>query len=131
MFPMMDDESDVSDVAPAQARRKQKGVSGRLCTANTTVMLQVTWPHKVIDTPLGLLTIYDELDSMTFINCALKVMAREPEKIKARMLTHLQKLVAYGEHYGWLIIKFYHTAWLQHLKHGRAMGDNELTKLKL
>ena len=87
---MMDDKSDADDVALAQVRRKPKGVSGRLCTADTTVALQVTWPHKVIYTPSGQVAVYNELDSMAFINYYLTVMARELEQIKVRMLTHPQ-----------------------------------------
>ena len=35
------------------------------------------------------LAIYDQLDSMAFVNGYLTVMARETETIKARMLTNL------------------------------------------
>ena len=65
---MMDDESDADDMARAQGRRKTKGVSGRLHMADTTVMLQVTWPHEIIYTASGQLAIYDQLDSMAFVN---------------------------------------------------------------
>ena len=48
-------------------------------------------------------------------------MAKEPEKIKTRMLTHLQEIMEDGQYYGWLVVKSYHMAWLQHLVQSRAM----------
>ena len=92
-FPIMNDESDPDDVAQAQVRRKPKGVSGRLSMADTIVMLQVIWPYKVIYTPSGQPTVFNQLDSMAFVNVYLTIMAREPEQIKVRMLTHLQELI--------------------------------------
>ena len=67
-FPMIDDESDADDMAQAQVRRKPKGVSGKLHMADTTVVLHVTWPPEVIYMSSGQPAIYDELDSMAFIN---------------------------------------------------------------
>ena len=67
-------------------------MSGKLSTADTTVMLHVTWPHEVIYTPSGQPAIYDQLNNMAFVNGYLTVMAREPEQMKVRMLTHLQEL---------------------------------------
>ena len=111
-FPMMDDESDTDDVAQAQVRRKPKEVSGKLHMTDTTVVLQVTWPHEVIYIPSGQLAIYYQKDSMAFVNGYLAVIARELEQINARMRTHLQELMEDGQHCGWLEVKSYHTSWL-------------------
>ena len=92
-FPTIDDNSDLEDRSQVQVRRKSKWVSGRLCTAHTTVVWLVTWPHKVTYTPSDQPDVYDQLDTMGFVNGYLTVMARETEKIKARVLYHLQELM--------------------------------------
>ena len=99
-FPTTDDDSDLEYKAQVQARRKSKAVSGRLHMAESTVMWQVTWHHKVTYTLSGQPAFYDQLDTMDFVNGYLTVMARETEKIKARMLSHLQEPMEDGQHYG-------------------------------
>ena len=56
-----------------------------LYTADTTIVNQITWPHEVSCMCLREPVVYKELDSMTFINGYITVMAREPEHMKSRM----------------------------------------------
>ena len=65
--------------------------------------------------------MYEELDSMTFVNGYITVMAKESEHVKSRMLVHLQELMEDGEANGWDVVHSYHMVWLQHLVHGQAM----------
>ena len=75
--------------------------------------------------------MYEELDSIAFMNGYISVMAREPEHVKSRILLHLQELMEDGEAYGWEGVCSYHVAWLEHLEQGQAMWDDDVKKLKL
>ena len=75
--------------------------------------------------------MYEELDSMVFVNGYITVMAREPEHIKYRVLLHPQELMEDGEAYSSEAVRSYHAAWLQHLEHSRTMWDDNVKKLKL
>ena len=52
---------DANDVAKVRVWRKPKGVSGKLCTADTAIILHMIWNHDVIYTPSGQLAIYDQM----------------------------------------------------------------------
>ena len=41
--------------------------------------------------------LYEEMNSMAFVNGYLSVMALEMEKVKVRILNHLQEMMEYGE----------------------------------
>ena len=84
-----------------RAKRESKGDNGKLCTADTTIVTQITWLHNVLFMCSGEQAMYEKLDSMPFITGYITVMARVPEHIKSRMLLHLQKLKDDGEAYGW------------------------------
>ena len=63
---------------------------------------------------------------MAFVDGYITIMSRERLPIKILTLTHLQELMADGEHYGWPAISAYHAAWLQHIEQGRtAWGDED------
>ena len=94
-------------------------VLGKLRTADTTVVHQVTWPHEVIYSPSAKPAIYDQLCSMAFVDGYITVMSREPPHIKVLMLSHLQELMEDGEHYGWPVVRAYHATWL-HVEQGRG-----------
>ena len=111
------DEDSVQD-EPPQARRQSKGVSGKLRTADTIVVHRITWPHEVIYSLLAQPAIYDQVSSMIFVDWYLTVVSREPSHIKALILDHLQELMEDHEHYGWPLVRVYHTAWLQHMEQG-------------
>ena len=72
---------------------------------------QMTWPHEVTYTPSGQPDMYDQLNTVDFVNGYLTVMAREIE-IKARMMSLLED----GQHYRWATVRSYHMAWFQHLE---------------
>ena len=56
--------------------------------------------------------VYEELDSITFINGYITMMAKEPELIKSRMLLHLQELMEHREGYGWEAVHSFHVVCL-------------------
>ena len=111
--------------------KKPNGVSGKLKTADTTVVHQVTWPHDVIYTPSGQPAMYDQLNSMAFVDGYLTVMAKELEHIRVKIIIHLQALMEYDDDYGWLAVRAYHAAWLQILEQGQALWGDKVVKLKL
>ena len=127
----MDDDSADEEPATAQPRKHQKAVSGKLRTADNTVVNQITWPHELIYTPAGQPAVYEYVSPMMFVNGYLEVLARVEQDTKVQMLSHWQELMTDGEACGWPIILVYHTAWLQHLEPGRAMCGDHDTKLKL
>ena len=117
MFLPTTEEACVADEdAPATTRRKAKGTSGKLRTADTAVVKQITWCYLVIYTCSGEPATHENLDSMNFVNGYLTVMAMEPVHIKAKMLSHLQELTEDGVAYGWQAVRLYQTAWLQHVE---------------
>ena len=75
----MDNELGSDDDVPAPAKRKVKGTLGKLCTADTTIINQITWPHKVLYMCSGEPAAYQELANMAFISGYITVMAKEPE----------------------------------------------------
>ena len=119
-LPTIDEDTGADDEAPAQHRKKHKGTSSKLRTADTTVVNQVAWPHKPIYTPSGQPAMYEELSSMASVNGYLAVTALESEQIKGRMLSHLQEIMEDGEAYVWSIVRSYHVNWLQHLEQVHA-----------
>ena len=64
----MDEESDSDDDVLVHTKRKAKGKLGKLCTADTTIINQITWLHEVIYMCSGDPGVFKELDSMPFIN---------------------------------------------------------------
>ena len=130
-LPTTDDDSGAENEVPTQPRKKDKGTLGKLRTADTTVINQVTWPHKLIYTPSGQPVIYNQLNSVAFLIGYLAVMVLESDQVKEGMLAHLQEMMQDGEVYGWSMVRSYHAACPQHLEQGRAMWDYKATKLKL
>ena len=80
--------------------------------------------------PSGQPAVYEELDSMAFVNGYLTVMGRETHHVKSKMLSHLQERMEDGESYGWPAVHAYHATWLQHLEQGWVTWDDEVTKMK-
>ena len=107
-LPTTDEKSESEDQAPAQPRKKYKGTSSKLRTADTTVMNQVIWPHELIYTPSGQTAVYEALSKLAFVNGYLSVLTLELKNIKARMLTDLQEVMEDGEPYGWPVVWSYH-----------------------
>ena len=68
---------------------------------------------------------------MAFINGYLMVRLREPPRIQALMLEHLQELMEDWEHYGWPVVRAYHATWIQNIEQGRVAWGAEAIKLKL
>ena len=99
-LPTTDEDSGQDDPPQVPAQRKSKGVSGKLWTADTTVVHRVTWLHEVINALSSQPAIYDQLSSIAFVDRYLAVLSREPPHTKALMLDHLQELMEDGEHCG-------------------------------
>ena len=53
-----DSDSDEEQVAPKKRRTAIK--SGKMCTADTTVLKQIVWPHKLVYDPSGRPAAYDD-----------------------------------------------------------------------
>ena len=64
------------------------------------MMNWITWPHGVLYTCTEEPAVYEEMDSMAFVNGYITVMAGETESTKFRMLIHLQEFMEDGEAYG-------------------------------
>ena len=122
---------DDQEVTSPQPKKCQKAISGRLRTADNTVVKQITLPHELIYTQAVLPAVYEDLSPMLFVNGYLEVLATVKDDTKELMLSHLQELMADGEAYGWPVVLVYHAACLQHLKQGRAAWVDLDTKLKL
>ena len=95
-----DDESDAYNYSTALPRKKPKGTSDILRTADTKVVNLITWPHEMIYTHTGQEAVYEELSSMAFVNGYLCAMAMEMEQVMVRMLHDLQEMMEDGEAYG-------------------------------
>ena len=65
---------------------------------------------------------------MSFMQGYLTVMNTQQQDIKKHMNSHLQED---GEAYGWPVANAFNATWLQHIEMGRAIWDNQNTKLKL
>ena len=65
LFMPSDEESDMEETS-SQPRKRP---TNKLCTADNTVVNEVTWPHEVIFILEGKPALYDELSSMSF--CAV------------------------------------------------------------
>ena len=123
-LPTTDDESDAYE-------HKNRGVSGKLRTSDTTVVRQVTWHHEVVYYPSAQPVVYEQIFSMAFVNGYIIIISKDLPHTKAFMLTYLQELKEDGDHYRWPAVRAYHAAWLQHIEQGRtAWGDDE-RKIKL
>ena len=107
-------EEDEATLAP----RKRDLKSGKVQTADTTVLYKITWPHEVIYTCTGQPEEYDQLIITIFVCGFLMVMATEKESIRPYMLQHLQNLMADVELYGWELIWAFHSIWLQTTRAG-------------
>ena len=59
-----DEESDVAEII---SQPRKRPTIGKLCTADNTMVNEVTWPHGVIFTSEGKPAIYVELSSIYFI----------------------------------------------------------------
>ena len=47
------------------------------------------------------------------------------------MSAHLKEIMEDGETFRWPTVRAYNVVWLQHLEQGRAIWDDETTRLKL
>ena len=69
----MDDDSP-DEQRTTQSRKHQKAVSGKLRTADNTVVKVITWPHELIYTPACQPANYEDLSPMLFVNGYLDVL---------------------------------------------------------
>ena len=89
-----DKESPEEEASVKPQRRPIKPTTGKLCTADNTVITDITWPHEVIFTSDGKPAVYDELSAMVFVKGDLTV--KDSQDIKNHMNSHLQDLMEDG-----------------------------------
>ena len=97
---LMTMDNDLAD--EGKPRKWKKAVSGKLQTADNTVVNQITWPHELIYMSAGQPAVYEDLSPMMFVNGYLERLVRVDQDMRVHMLSHLQELMADGEAYGWL-----------------------------
>ena len=68
---------------------------------------------------------------MAFVNGYLTIMSVQKDYIKDKMAVHLQERMEDRETFGWPVVRAYHAVWLYHLEQGRAIWNDEVTRLKL
>ena len=95
-----DDNSVDEEMTSPQPKKLQKAISSKLRPANNMVVKQIMWPHKLIYTPAGLPSVYENLSLMLFVNGYLEVLATVNEDTKGLMLSHLQELMTDEKAYG-------------------------------
>ena len=100
----IDEESQKEEASVQPWRRPAKPTMGKLCTADNTVVTDVTWPHGVILTFEGKPAVYEELSTMSFVKRYLTVMDMQKQDIKKYMNFHPQDLMEDGEAYGLLVV---------------------------
>ena len=58
---------------------------------------RITWPHEVVYTSQGQPAIYEELNTVLYVNGYITVLM---EEVKEHMLQYLQELMEDAEAYG-------------------------------
>ena len=81
----------------ALAHPWKRPTMGKLCTADNTFVMDVTWPHEMIFTSQGKPAVNEELSVMAFVQGYLTVMDTQNKEMKKFMNSHLQELMADGE----------------------------------
>ena len=122
---------DVEKTSARIRRTPTTPTTGKLHMADCTVHNEVTWPHEVMFTAEGKPAVYVELSVMAFVREYLIVMDSQTQNIKTLMESHLQDLMEDREAYGWLVVRNFHSTWLQYIEMGRVLWDDHATKLRL
>ena len=86
-----DSRSEKEEITPAPTKRGLK--SGKIRTADTTVLHQINGPHEVVYTSTGELEEYEVMSVTLFVCDFLVAMAREKETDMPFMLQHQQELM--------------------------------------
>ena len=73
--------------------------SGKVHTADTTVLERITWPHEVVYTSAGRPVVNENM--RISLSGYLIVMAGERDQVKPYMIQYLQELMDDAELYGW------------------------------
>ena len=92
-LPITNEDSGSEEKATTPAPRKWVLKSGKIHTADTTVLCKITWPHKVVYTSTWQPTEYEKMNVTLFISRFMTVMAGEKDNIKLFMLQHLNELM--------------------------------------
>ena len=82
-------EEEVTTSAPRKGGRK----SGKIGTADTTVLQKITWPYEVVCTNTVQPTEYEKISVTLFVIGFQIMMASEKENVRPFMLQHLQVLM--------------------------------------
>ena len=92
-FYSSDEESDSEEEMVACKRRRITIKSGKVCTADSTILKQIIWSHELVYRPSDKLAVYDELSLTLLIQGYLVILEAEMPQQKEAMLKHLSKLM--------------------------------------
>ena len=76
-LPINDNESDQEEPIQAADRSWSPVVSGKLWTADTTMVRSVTLPHEVVYSPTAQPVVYQHISTMAFVDSFITVMSQE------------------------------------------------------
>ena len=91
-------ESNAAIKQPPSKRKLLK--SGKVCTVDSMVLRNITWPHEFMYTVAGQPAVYKELSITVFMSGHLLVMETSKQALKPIMAKHLKEIVADAEVYG-------------------------------
>ena len=93
----------------ALTKRRTAIKSGKVCTADTTVLKQIVWPHELVYDPSGKPAVYNDLPLPLFIQGYLAILQAEKPQKKNIMLKHHNELMVDAAIYGWESVQAFHT----------------------
>ena len=82
--------------------------SGKLRTADTSILRKVVWLLEVVYMSTGKLAEYDQLSIPLFVSGYLMVMSAEKETMHPHTMQHLQDIMADAELCGWEPVMVFH-----------------------
>ena len=87
-LPTTDEDFGFEDEVTTPAQRKRGLKSGKIRTADTTVLHKIIWPYEVVYTSTGPAE-YEKMSITLFVSGFVMVMAIEKEKVRRFMLQYL------------------------------------------
>ena len=90
LLPQSRNPPDVEDTLVQNQSSTTVPTTGKLPTADFTLLKKVTWPHEVMFIPEGRPEVYRELSIMAFVRGYLIVMDSQHQITKALMDSYLQ-----------------------------------------
>ena len=127
--PVLDttDEESTSDEEPTPVPKKKTLRSGKLITANSSVLCKVVWPHGLVYTAASQPAVYDDISPG-----GVYLVVMEPPKpaVHPLMAQCLLELMEDAELYSWEPIRAFHAMLLQQLEHDHVTRADEDAKIK-